>query len=88
MENEVAGQAILDKLEGERKDNDVVVIAHTDVDITQVESIWVGQCEDAWSAMINAKLEDGFTILQIQTEWTIESGHKTIIYMVKLKPEE
>jgi len=63
----------------------IVILAHRNIDLEQVEELWSGYLNDMWADKIKEKIAEGFVPFRIQTEWD-SAGHHTKIYLVKMKP--
>lgn len=62
----------------------LAIIANRNIDPADVVEWAAFYFNDSWMPKINAKLQEGFVTVRIQTELDI-SGHETMIYMAKMK---
>ncbi len=87
MQTATPQEVIQRVLQGEMSENDhlLSVLYNRNLDLSQAAGFWVGYLNDSWAPQINAKLEEGFQVFRIQTEFQGAIGHSTMIYMAKMK---
>ncbi|MDX9892885.1 MAG: hypothetical protein RB292_00535 [Patescibacteria group bacterium] len=92
MNKPIVGHKILKALEGfeaglgDDASIQPAILANRNFDPSRVVAAWGGYLNDAWTDKIQAKIQEGFTVVRIQTEWT-GKAHRTMIYLVKLSAE-
>lgn len=79
-------KAIRNALTGilENRDGFLTILYNRNLDFEKVELFWEGHLNNAWLGRVNRRIEEGFIVFRIQTEFQL-NGHETHIYMAKLK---